>query len=134
MAVCDRHPRSARHERYCLSGGASLATIQGYFADIANGARAITGPYGNRLRVHATSIIPRGTFSGAQNTIRTDYNTWLAGGAGGICDKYHDVNAAVSDYNTYPSDTIHPGPTDHANMAAVVAANMVPFLDPYYLF
>jgi hypothetical protein len=117
-----------------IAGGASLATIQGYFSDIANGARAITGPYGKRLRVHATSIIPRGTFSGAQNTIRNDYNTWLSTGAGGLCDKYHDVNAAAGDYNTYPSDTIHPGIADHINMAAVVAANMVPFADPYYLF
>lgn len=115
-----------------IAGGASPATIQGHFSDIANAARAMTGPYGKRLRIHATSIIPRGTFSGAQNTIRNDYNSWLAAGAGGLCDKYHDVNAAAGDYTTYPSDQIHPGPTEHAAMAAVVAANMLPFLNPYY--
>ncbi|MEH2700529.1 hypothetical protein GFL93_12880 [Rhizobium leguminosarum bv. viciae] len=117
-----------------IAGSASLATMQARFSDLATYARGLTGPYGFRLRIHASSIIPRGTFTGAMNTVRTDYNAWLAAGGGGLVDKYHDINAAAGDYNTYPSDLIHPGPTDHANMAAVVAANMIPFLDPYYLF
>jgi lysophospholipase L1-like esterase len=117
-----------------IASGASLATMKARFTDIAGYGRTLTGPYGFRPRIHATAIIPRGTFSGAQNTIRTDYNTWLAAGADGLVDQYYDTNAAAGDFTTYPSDQIHPGSSVHADMAAVVAAGFVPYLDPYYKF
>jgi hypothetical protein len=117
-----------------IANSASLATMKTRFTDLASYARGLIGPYGNRLRIHATSIIPRGTYDSARNIVRNDYNAWLAAGADGLIDQYHDINAAAGDFTTYPSDQIHPGVTDHANMAAVVAANMVPYLDPYYKF
>ncbi|MGR9056097.1 SGNH/GDSL hydrolase family protein [Rhizobium leguminosarum] len=115
-----------------IAASADLATMKARFSDLATYARNIVGPYGRYLRVHASSIIPRGTFTGAMNTVRSDYNAWLAAGADGLVDKYHDINAAAGDYTTYPNDQIHPGPTQHAAMAAVVSANMVPYADPYF--
>jgi lysophospholipase L1-like esterase len=117
-----------------IANSASLATMKTRFTDLASYARGIVGPYGFRLRIHATAIIPRGTYDASKNTVRSDYNAWLAAGADGLVDQYHDTNTAAGDFTTYPSDQIHPGPTDHANMAAVIAANMVPYLDPYYKF
>ncbi|ASS56898.1 SGNH/GDSL hydrolase family protein [Rhizobium leguminosarum] len=115
-----------------IGSGASLATMKARFLDLADYARSTVGPYGCYLRVHASSIIPRGTFASAENTIRNDYNAWLAAGADGRLDKYHDVIAEAGDYLTYPNDEIHPGSTPHINMAAKVAANMAPYVDPYF--
>ncbi|MBB4437381.1 MULTISPECIES: hypothetical protein [Rhizobium] len=114
-----------------IAASADLATMKARFLDLADYAYNTVGPYGCYLRIHASSIIPRGTLTGAQNTVRNDYNAWLAAGADGRLTKYHDIIAAAGDYNTYPADTIHPGPTQHAAMAAVVAANMVAYVDPY---
>jgi lysophospholipase L1-like esterase len=115
-----------------IAASADLATMKARFADLAAYARSIVGPYGCYLRVHASSIIPRGTLTGAQNTVRNDYNAWLAAKADGLVDKYHDIIEEAGDYNTYPNDTIHPGSTPHANMAAKVASGMVPYVDPRY--
>jgi hypothetical protein len=115
-----------------IAAGADLATMKARFLDLADYAYNTVGPYGCYLRIHASSIIPRGTLTGAQNTVRNDYNAWLAAGADGRLTKYHDIITAAGDYTTYPNDQIHPGPTPHANMAAVVSANMVPYVDPYF--
>ncbi|UFW80037.1 SGNH/GDSL hydrolase family protein [Rhizobium sp. SU303] len=109
-----------------------LEVLKARFVNMASFAHSVVGPYGYRLRVHASSIIPRGGFSAAQNTLRTGYNNWLASGANGYCDKYYDINAAAGDFTTYPADQVHPGPTDHANMAAVIASEFVPYLDPLF--
>ncbi|WP_416066098.1 hypothetical protein ACK9YZ_07025 [Rhizobium sp. ZK1] len=117
------------------SAGTTLQNLKDRFTVLANYAQSITGPYGKRLRVHASSIIPRGTFDAGQEAIRVAYNAWLAAGADGLCDKYHDTaSAVVSAPSTWPSgDQIHPPPAEHANMASVLAANLVPFQDPYYM-
>ncbi|ASR06685.1 hypothetical protein CHY08_05900 [Rhizobium leguminosarum bv. viciae] len=115
-----------------ISAGADLATMKARFLDLADYAYNTVGPYGCYLRIHASSIIPRGTLTGAQNTVRNDYNAWLAAGADGRLTKYHDIIAEAGDYNTYPNDTIHPGPTPHAAMAAKVSAGMAPYVDPYF--
>ncbi|MGO8093237.1 SGNH/GDSL hydrolase family protein [Rhizobium leguminosarum] len=109
-----------------------LEVLKSRFVDMAGTAHSITGPYGYRIRVHASSIIPRGPFSGAQNILRVAYNEWLASGASGYCDKYHDLNAAAGDFTTYPDDEIHPSPTAHASMGAVVSNNFIPYLDPLF--
>ncbi|MBY3434803.1 SGNH/GDSL hydrolase family protein [Rhizobium laguerreae] len=115
-----------------LAGGSSLAALQSRFVDMAATAHSITGPYGYRLRVHATSIIPRGTFSAGDNVIRNAFNDWLASGASGYCDKYHDVNAAAGDFTTYGADQIHPAATNYLNMASVVSNNFIPYLNPLH--
>lgn len=120
------------------SSSVTLQQLQDGFAVLANYARSVIGPYGLRLRVHACSIIPRETaqwVSDGREVTRVAYNAWLAAGADGLCDKYHDTSSAVvTAPSTWPSnDQTHPPPAEHANMAAVLAANLVPFQDPYYL-
>lgn len=109
-----------------------VEVLKARFVDIAATAHSITGPYGYRVRVHASSVIPRGTFSAGDNTVRNTYNAWLASGAGGYCDMYHDVNAAAGDFNTYGADTIHPAGINYLNMSSVVANNFIPYLDPLF--
>lgn len=116
-----------------LTGTAAerFAVLQARFTNIATAIRATMGPYGKRVRVHASSIIRRSSFDATQEATRVMYNDWLAAGAGGLLDQYYDIVAAAGDPATY-SDGIHPASSDHINMADVVSTGFAPYLNPYY--
>jgi hypothetical protein len=109
-----------------------LAVLQGRFSNIVNHARSTIGPYGYRLRIHASSIIPRDWGDANREAVRLAYNGWLAAGADGLVDKFYDLEAAAGPYSSY-SDGIHPPTASHIAMAAVIAEGFAPFVDPYYL-
>ncbi|QIG71421.1 SGNH/GDSL hydrolase family protein [Rhizobium phage RHph_TM39] len=116
-----------------IAANRTLAAIKADFISIATAVKNTIGPYGLPLLMVAVCCLNRGTFTGAQNTVKNDYNNWILSGADGYCDVAIDMRPYQGDPNSYPSDTIHPGQTDHANMAPYFAAAMAPMLDPYWV-
>jgi hypothetical protein len=115
-----------------IAANRTLAQLKADFTAIAQVVKTTVGPYGLPVLMVGLCCLNRGTFTGAQNTVKTDYNDWLIAGADTYCDLAIDLRPYQGDPLTYPNDTVHPGPTDHANMATPFAAAMAPFLDPYY--
>lgn len=112
---------------------ARLATLQAGWLDLANGARAITGPYGRRLRVHFFDMIKRDSYEldSTQHDTRLAYNAWGAAFADGKADAYYNTDSVV----TVPvgSDGIHPASSVHIAAASdVIVPGYIPFLDPFY--
>lgn len=106
-----------------------LATMQARFRALAELARSTTGPYGRRLRVHTLPIIPRGTFDSARENVRVAYNSWLAAGADGLVDVYHNTLPAAGTPADY-SDQVHPPSAIHDAMAAILRESFRPYMDP----
>jgi lysophospholipase L1-like esterase len=111
-----------------------LASMQARFTELATTARSIIGPYGNRLRVHAFSVLRRSSFDATQEAVRVAFNAWLAAGAGGLVDKYYDLATVAGDPATWATDGTHPPQAVHDAMALVIAEGFRPFVNPYYLF
>jgi hypothetical protein len=116
-----------------IAASRSLAQLQADFIAISTVVKNTIGPYGNPVLMVGLACLNRGTFTGAMNTVKNAYNDWLAAGADGYCDVYIDLRPSQGDPATYPNDTIHPGPTNHANMAVDLAAALVPLLDPFWV-
>lgn len=140
--------------------GVTLATMQTRFTNIANAAKAVTGPYGKPLRIHALSILPRMASSTdsyatpgnmtpatgfALGGVRDQYNSWLQSQVGTLITGYCDVSSVVEDQSNlskwitngtanYPTnDGTHPQSALHQLMAPVLSSYFEPFIDPLYL-
>ncbi|MBY3228549.1 hypothetical protein [Rhizobium laguerreae] len=112
---------------------ARLASLQAGWLDIANGCRAIIGPYGKRLRVHFFDMIKRDAYEldATQHDTRLAYNAWGAAFADGKADAYYPTDSVV----TVPvgSDGIHPAQAVHVQIASdVIVPGYIPFLNPFY--
>lgn len=107
-----------------------LLSLQNGWLNLANGARAITGPYGRRLRVHFFDMIKRDTFDATQESTRLAYNAWGASFADGKADAYCNTDSVVT--SPVGADGIHPASSVHIAMAPVIVAGYTPFLDPFY--
>lgn len=108
-----------------------LALLQAGWLNLADGARAITGPYGKRLRVHFFDIIKRDSFDATQEGARVAFNAWGAAFADNKADAYYNTDSEV----TIPvgSDGIHPTSAVHIAQAAnVVVPGYRPFQSPSY--
>ena len=143
---------------YEISTGMALADVQALFMTICDYARSIVGPYGRKLRVHATTILPRihdspTSYADYQQNpvagfevggICDQYNAWLKSLVGSKLDSVADIRSVVAD-PAHPSawisngtanyatpEGIHPNPPLHALMAPVLNTDMVPFLDVNY--
>ncbi|NKJ90559.1 hypothetical protein GFM14_02865 [Rhizobium leguminosarum bv. viciae] len=110
-----------------------LLVLQNGWLNLADGARAITGPYGRRLRVHFFDMIKRDSYEldATQHDTRLAYNAWGAAFADGKADAYYNTDSVV----TVPvgSDGIHPASAVHIQAASdVIVPGYIPFLDPFY--
>lgn len=114
-----------------VAASRSLVQMQTDFIACSTKTKTTIGPYGLPVLMLASCCLNRGTFTGAMNTVKSDFNTWLLAGAGGYCDGAYDGRPYQGDPAGY-SDNIHPTTTDHINMAGPLATFMTPFLDPYY--
>ena len=104
---------------------ATAATVETSLSNYCSGAKA-TG-----FKVLVGTILPRNDASGAQDTARQAYNTWVRGNwqtiADGIMDFDGNSNiggAQSQSTNTtyYNADAIHPNATGHGVMANIAAA------------
>ncbi|TAU98177.1 hypothetical protein ELI38_20455 [Rhizobium leguminosarum] len=110
-----------------------LLALQNGWLNLANGARAIIGPYGKRLRVHFFDMLKRDSYEldATQRDTRLAYNAWGAAFADGKADAYYNTDSVV----TIPvgSDGIHIAKAVHIQIAAdVIVPGYTPFLDPFY--
>ncbi|MBY2911339.1 hypothetical protein [Rhizobium leguminosarum] len=110
-----------------------FAILQAGLDNLLNGARALIGPYGIRLRTHVSTILPDASFDATQDATRALYRDYaLTGGAGKI-DKGYDTAAVVSPPAGWGTDGTHPPTIEHQAMVPVIREGFAPFLDPYYL-
>ncbi len=147
---------------YEISQGNSLSSVQAQFLNIANYARSVVGPYGQKLRVHAVTMVPRVVASTTPDNFTTtagmsyatgfgpggvgdQYNSWLKGLVGTVLDSCADIRAVVqnpSDINKWITDgttqeygTVdgtHPSPLSHSLIVPVIVSDFTPFLDVTY--
>ncbi|WP_210258856.1 hypothetical protein [Rhizobium sp. WYCCWR 11152] len=114
-----------------INANHTLAQVKADFIEIATRVKTTIGPYGLPVLMIGLACLNRGPFTGAQNTVKNDYNNWLGAGADGYCDVYIDLRPYQGDTALY-TDGIHPRSADHIAMATPFAAAMAPMLDPYY--
>lgn len=98
-----------------ISGGASLAALQGYLTDMCEEFRRITGPYGKPLHLSVCKVLPRSSSSDAwasiagqtvtanfgAGSVRDQYNAWLDTQAGRLFDAVIDANVYAEDAANY---------------------------------
>ncbi|MBY5733488.1 hypothetical protein HFO26_24875 [Rhizobium leguminosarum] len=110
-----------------------LASLQAGWLNLADGARAIIGPYGKRLRVHFFDMVKRDSYEldSVQRDTRLAYNAWGAAFADNKADAYYNTDSEV----TVPvgTDGIHLAAAVHTAIAAnVIVPGYRPFLDPFH--
>ncbi|MGO8269239.1 hypothetical protein ACC862_24055 [Rhizobium ruizarguesonis] len=115
-----------------VAANRTIEQIKADFIAIATKVKTTIGPYGLPVLMVACCCLNRGTFTGAQNVVKNAYNDWILAGADGYCDVAFDGRPYQGDVNTYPNDTIHLGPTNHADVAAPLAETLEPLLDPMW--
>jgi lysophospholipase L1-like esterase len=104
-----------------INVGDSAATIQTNLEAYC-AARRVAG-----WDVIVCSILPRTPFSGAQETVRTTVNAWLAANWSSFADAYLDLASVAeladpTDATYYLGDTVHPNVAGNAVLAAQVEA------------
>lgn len=105
-----------------VEAGRTLAEMQADYLTVASNLR---GKIGAGKPIYASTVLPR-KFATAKETVRTDYNTWLAtcpGGIAGVIDfATLMTDAAVATppqlLPIYDSDGSHPKPLGYLRMAA----------------
>lgn len=115
-----------------IAANRTIDQLKADFIAIATKVKTTIGPYGLPVLMVATCCLNRGTFTGAQNVVKNAYNDWILAGADGYCDIAFDGRPYQGDVTTYPNDEIHPGPTNHAAIAAPLSTVLAPLLNPRY--
>lgn len=113
-----------------INAGASLATCQSRWNDYFS-ARQAAGWGSNGTRLVAMTTIARGPFSGAQDTIIADFNTWLRANytayATDLVDLAADARLSDPTNTTYfDADQIHLKSAGYSVVAELVQATLYP--------
>lgn len=110
-----------------------LLSLQNGWLNIANGARAILGPYGKRIRTHFFDMVKRDSYDldSTQHATRLAYNAWGASFADGKADAYYNTDSQVT--SPVGADGIHFPSSEHIAVAQnIIVPGFIPFLDPFY--
>lgn len=103
--------------------GATLAGTQAKFAEALRQVRKFVSPV-----VYATTILPRTSVTGAAETMRRSYNTWLP--SSGARQVFNIVPAVSTDDETlmpaFDVDGIHLNTAGYAAIAGVIPASVLP--------